>query len=64
MECEENLVAEQIKCREVVKARVEGLENELKQAKHSEHLKHSQVKDRDSKIFELETDIKVERDLS
>jgi hypothetical protein len=40
MECEENLLTEQIKCREVVKARCDPLETELKQLKTGENGKN------------------------
>ena len=39
MECEENLLSEQIKCREVIKARVDPLEAEIKQLKKNENVK-------------------------
>ncbi len=40
MECEENLLTEQIKCREVIKARVDPLELEIKAIKQAESIKH------------------------
>lgn len=46
MEGEENLLTEQIKCREVVKARVDPLETELKHLKGNEHVKTTQLKEK------------------
>ena len=63
MESEENLMSEQIKCREVVKARVEGLEGELKLLKASDHQKHNQIKDRTDRVHQLETELSVEKDV-
>lgn len=63
MECEENLLTEQIKCREVVKARCDPLETELKQLKTGENGKNQQIKDRGERLTVLEREVAVERDM-
>ena len=57
MECEENLQTEQIKCREVVKARCEPLESELKLLKHNDHARQQAAKDKDEKLVSVEREI-------
>jgi len=57
MECEENLLTEQMKCREVIKARVDPLELEIKALKQSENVKHQQLKDKSEKILAVEREL-------
>ena len=62
MESEENLLTEQIKCREVIRARLEPLETELKTLKHSEQTKSQILKEKNERIATLEREISVEKE--
>lgn len=57
MECEENLLQEQIKCREVIKARVDPLETELKTLKLGDASRNMQLREKNERIVGLEREI-------
>ena len=57
MECEENLLQEQIKCREVIKARVDPLETELKTLKLGDASRNMQLREKNERIVSLEREI-------
>lgn len=63
MECEENILQEQIKCREVVKARVDPLETELKALRLGDGSRNMQLREKNERIISLEREIGVEKEL-
>ena len=63
MECEENILQEQIKCREVVKARVDPLETELKTLRLGDASRNMQLREKNERIISLEREIGVEKEL-
>ena len=63
MESEEVLLTEQIKCREVVKARCEPLETELKALKTGDHATKQQLKEKSDRMAQIEKELQVERDM-
>lgn len=62
MECEENILQEQIKCREVVKARVDPLETELKTLRLGDASRNMQLREKNERIIGLEREIGVEKE--
>ena len=63
MECEENILQEQIKCREVVKARVDPLETELKTLRLGDASRNMQLREKNERIISLEREIGIEKEL-
>jgi hypothetical protein len=63
MELEENLTNEQLKCREVIKARCDPLEDEVRAFRASEASKTKQFQDQLARVVDLERELSMERDL-
>jgi hypothetical protein len=63
MELEENLTNEQLKCKAVIKARCEPLEDEIKVFRASDSTKTKQLQDQLARVVDLERELSMERDL-
>ena len=63
MELEENLMNEQLKCKAVIKARCDPLEDQLKVFRASESTKAKQLQDQLARAVDLERELSMERDI-